>query len=502
MPICWSLNRIRVKERDDARMQTILVSDNTNNWRFLSELTTIVEATEYLLSDTYHQGSLRVINLCENYAHQSIGYYVSLLAHARGHKAIPSIDNIQDSLHTDFIQFIPTEIDNELQDSLKNIKGDTFILSVYFGQNMAASHQRLAKCLHGFLPLPLIQAYFERKKRWQFKSLKALSLKDIPTRHMEFMQQAAEAYLSKKRFHPWRQKKRYYNLAILVDPKEENAPSNPKALDLFANMGESMGLNVDFVEKDDHKMLGEYDALFIRATTAVNHYTYRWARRASQENMIVIDDPQSIVKCTNKVYLAELLRNHQILTPDTLFISKYDKELPSITFPCVLKKPDSSFSHGVIKVDDMPSLKKSLTQFFKSSDLVIAQSFIPTDFDWRIGVLDNKVLYACRYFMAKGHWQIFNWSAHESRQEGPNETVPLGEVPEGVIKTALKGARLIGDGLYGVDLKAYGDQHYIIEINDNPNIDYGIEDKLEGELLYQRLIGLFLERIQRSQEKK
>ena len=31
---------------------------------------------------------------------------------------------------------------------------------------------------------------------------------------------------------------------------------------------------------------------------------------------------------------------------------------------------------------------------------------MPTDFDWRIGVLEGKALYACRYFMARKHWQI------------------------------------------------------------------------------------------------
>ncbi len=181
---------------------------------------------------------------------------------------------------------------------------------------------------------------------------------------MKFMKEAAESYLSKKRFHQWRKKQRFHDLAILVDPTELNAPSNKKALDIFINVGESMGLNVDFIEKNDSKTIAEYDALFIRATTAVNHYTYRMARRAEQENLVVIDDPQSIVKCTNKVYLAELMRTHQILTPPTTFISKYDKEIPEIEFPCVIKRPDSAFSHGVIKLDDEKALAKILNPIF------------------------------------------------------------------------------------------------------------------------------------------
>ena len=312
------------------------------------------------------------------------------------------------------------------------------------------------------------------------------------------MREAAETYFSKKRFHEWRKKQRFHDLAILTDPTEPNAPSNKKALESFVSAGEALGLNVDFIDKNDSRAIAEYDALFIRATTSVDHYTYRFARRASQENLVVIDDPQSIVKCTNKVYLAELMRSHQILTPETLFISKFDKVLPDIQFPCVLKKPDSAFSQGVVKLDDLKELQKSLTQFFKTSDLILIQPFIPTEFDWRIGVLDNKPLFACRYYMAKGHWQIYNWEASQQEIEGRHETIPLHEVPEAVMKTAMKATRLIGDSLYGVDIKSHGDKHYVIEVNDNPNIDFGIEDRVMGETLYQQIMSVFLQRIRRK----
>ena len=53
--------------------------------------------------------------------------------------------------------------------------------------------------------------------------------------------------------------------------------------------------------------MAEFDALWIRATTSIDNFTYRFARRAQQEGMPVIDDPQSMIRCTNKVYLAERL---------------------------------------------------------------------------------------------------------------------------------------------------------------------------------------------------
>lgn len=479
-------------------MQTILVTDDPQYWSFLESIVPIVEANNYLLDETYHSNtSIRVINLCSSYLYQTIGYYVSLLAQARDHKAIPSALHIQDALTTSLTKQISQDIEEEIQHSLRDIHSDEFLLSVYFGQNMAKRHNDLAKKLHGLFPLPLMRFVLERKKQWVIKKLLPLAPTDIPEHHLQFMRESAEAYFSKKRFHHWRKKQRLHDLAILYDATEPNAPSNKRALELFVNAGESMGMNVDLIDKNDSKFIAEYDALFIRATTSLDHYTYRIARRAAQENLVVIDDPQSIVKCTNKVYLAELMRTHQILTPETRFISKFDKTLPSIEFPCVLKKPDSAFSHGVIKLNEPTDLYKSLTQFFKTSDLVLIQPFIPTEFDWRIGVIDNKPLYACRYFMAKDHWQIYNWSASE-HIAGGHETVPLDEVPEAIIKTALRVSRLIGDSLYGVDIKVSGDKHYVIEVNDNPNIDCGIEDMVLGESLYQEIMTVFLQRIRRK----
>lgn len=480
-------------------MQTVIVTDNLDSWSFLSELAPIVHASDYLSDDLYAESkSYRVINLCQSYNYQSIGYYVSLLAQARDHKALPSVHGIQDVMNVSLSKLISQDTHEEIQHSLHDIKGNEFTLSLYFGQNMAKRYATLAKQLHGLFPLPLIRFTLEKKKQWRIKKLVALSLSDVPEHHIDFMREAAKSYLSKKRVHQWRKKQRYHDLAILVDPTEPNAPSNKKALDFFISSGEELGLNVDIIDKNESKSIGEYDALFIRATTSVNHYTYRLARRAAQENLVVMDDPQSIIKCTNKVYLAELLRSHQIMTPDTIFISKFDKEIPPIEFPCVLKKPDSAFSHGVVKIDDEKSLHKFLNQFFKTSDLVLVQPFIPTEFDWRIGILDNKALFACRYFMAQGHWQIYDWEGEPGKKEGACETLPILDVPEPILKIALKSTRLIGDGLYGVDIKSQGDKHYVIEVNDNPNIDNGIEDKILGENLYQQIMTVFLQRIRRK----
>ena len=126
--------------------------------------------------------------------------------------------------------------------------------------------------------------------------------------------------------------------------------------------------------------------------------------------------------------------------------------------------------------------------------MLLLQEFMPTDFDWRIGIMDNQVLFACRYFMAKSHWQIYNHSAR-SHKSGNADAMSVEKVPKNVIKTALKAAKCMGAGFYGVDLKADGDRAVIIEVNDNPSIDMGVEDLHSGQMLYQQIMGIMLRQL-------
>jgi glutathione synthase/RimK-type ligase-like ATP-grasp enzyme len=64
-----------------------------------------------------------------------------------------------------------------------------------------------------------------------------------------------------------------------------------------------------------------------------------------------------------------------------------------------------------------------------------------------------------------------------------------------VLTAAMNAANLIGDGLYGVDVKQVGDRAVVIEVNDNPSIDEGVEDALLGDELYARILGDFVRRL-------
>ena len=165
----------------------------------------------------------------------------------------------------------------------------------------------------------------------------------------------------------------------------------------------------------------------------------------------------------------------------------------------IIKIPDGSFSRGIVKVNNRHELDLKVEELFQKSALLLAQEFLYTEFDWRIGIFNNKPLYACRYYMVKNHWQIYRH--HKSHSDsGTFDTLPTFEVPKAVLEAALKATHPIGNGLYGVDVKEIKGKGYVIEVNDNPNIDSGIEDSYLGDELYRVIMAEFLRRMEnRSQ---
>ena len=144
-------------------------------------------------------------------------------------------------------------------------------------------------------------------------------------------------------------------------------------------------------------------------------------------------------------------------------------------------------------------LNELLKGFFKGSELLIAQEFMPTPFDWRVGVFNGQALYVCKYFMARNHWQIIDWKKSGKAQEGKSETYAIADVPKALISTALKATKLIGNGLYGVDIKEVNKKFYVIEVNDNPNLDAGIEDKILKNRLYETIMETMMDRVKIKQ---
>lgn len=480
-------------------MQKYIVVNQPEKWNFSIENITVISSQDYLTNPKFSVlKKARIFNLCKEYNYQSKGYYVSLLAEARGHLAIPTVKNIVDLKTLKLVRIVSDEFDDIIQQSLKNIKSREFTLSIYFGQNVAQKYKELSTLFYKHFQVPFFRVKFIYNTKWNIQSVKVISESEIPQEHLESVQEFANQYFSKKRYDSPKLTKSEFDLAILVNPNDPAPPSNPKALKKFIENAEKMNIYAEIIEPKDLSRLSSFDALFIRQSTEVNNEAYAFSRKAQQEGIAIIDYPDAILKCCNKVYMAEALQNANIKTPKTVIVHKdnLNQVLELTGLPCVLKAPDSTFSFGVKKAKTNEEFFELANAMLKESDLIIAQEFCPSDYDWRIGILDGKPFFACKYYMAKGHWQIYNWKAKKkTEQDGDADCLPIDAVPKKVLKMALKSAKLIGDGLLGIDIKVVNEKPMVIEINDNPNIDFGVEDGYYGDLVYTEILTAFKNRL-------
>lgn len=506
-------------------MKNLIIVSNKKDWPESSEAYTthdtatkiieseplehvqIVEAKDYLGDSIFQKNKrLRVFNICRSYQYLSYGYYVSLLAEARGHRAIPSVSTILDLRTKSVIKIVSDELSDHVQRNFSHLSSDTFDLSIYFGRNLSQKYDRLARILFETFKCPLLRANFERRNggQWTLKRIKAIPFGEIPESHRSFVVESARSYFARKRPNRKKGQTFKYDLAILVNPDEKLPPSDPIAINKFVRAGEKLSISVDIIHPTDIGKIPTYDALFIRETTGVDHRTYQFSRRAQAEGLIVIDDPDAILKCGNKVYLDEILKRNRIPHPKSFVVNKHNihQAADEIGFPAVVKLPHSSFSQGVLKVAVASEFQNVMTRMLKQSDLIIMQEYVPTAFDWRVGFIDNKPLYVIKYFMAFQHWQIVKGDLNSSRgpRHGKTEAIPLDQAPEGLLKSAGDAANLIGDGLYGVDIKEINGKFLVVEVNDNPNIEAQYEDKVLQEKLYETIMLSFLTRLENKRK--
>jgi glutathione synthase/RimK-type ligase-like ATP-grasp enzyme len=487
----------------------IVIVEKLKDWNSYFPVEQLMTPQDYLVNwDEGLHGAkdnkerVKIINLCRNFKYLSNGYYCSLLAEARGHSVIPSIKVINDLSRSFFYGLETEDLDQAIQKAFKNqIPGEGFSISIFFGKTDKEQLQEVARQIFDLFAAPILQVDFEWDKKWEIHSIRTGSLNTLSTTDEDKFAAALDEYSAKIWRKPKAKKKYRYDLAILHNPLDPLPPSDKKAIQNFIKAGKDNDVLVELVEKKDISRIAEYDALFIRETTSLNHHTYRFAKKAESEGLVVIDDPMSILRCTNKIYMHNLLESNKINSPKTIVLSRDNLEqipnaVEEIGLPLIIKIPDGSFSKGVYKVQSLEEVYKVTEDLFKKTALLLAQEYFYTDFDWRIGVLNNKPIYACKYYMTKGHWQIYNHAQKGQNQTGKAETFPLSKVPKHVLSTALKISSHVGDSLYGVDLKERGSKAYVIEINDNPNIDAGVEDAILGMDLYQNIISEFVRRIE------
>jgi glutathione synthase/RimK-type ligase-like ATP-grasp enzyme len=284
-------------------------------------------------------------------------------------------------------------------------------------------------------------------------------------------------------------------IACFVEKYNFSDQREALALQNFKYAAEMLGHEFNFLFRENLMEIPKHDSVFIRATTDPLYTAYIVSKTAWELGLRVVDDPKSIQICGNKIHLYSLFNKYGIPQIPTIFLKKDELHHRRITEifkvfgrPVVVKAPYTSFSKYVEKVACETSFREVAKKFFRRTDVLVVQKFMPTAFDWRVGVLNNEVLYVCKYMVPKGRWK------HGAKRKGKpsfvwGRTVTLKRenAPPKLKETALKACALVGCGLYGVDIKEVNGDYVVVEVNENPSIYAGYED-LRDKDIYTKII--------------
>jgi glutathione synthase/RimK-type ligase-like ATP-grasp enzyme len=482
------------------RYDWILIADDLRDLAALGAPFRMMTTRDYVLQPKLLSGSRpKIINLARSYNYQTDGYYASLLAEARGHRVIPTVETLLDLYGRD----LPEDAESALEELLnKDLEGGAAPerLIVCFGEVKDERFRKFGRQLFDWYRAPVLvvtTAPNGSPGKYKIRRIKITAFTKLEDDELKFFVDSLTNYTGRVWKNPKARTIPKWSIAVLHDPNEQLAPSSVESLQYWARLAEKDGVEIEPITKRDLDRLAEFDALMIRETTSITNHTYRFARRAWAEGMPVIDDPVSMMRCTNKVYLWERLTGAGLPSPETIIIqdkSNLEEVADRLKFPLVLKIPDGSFSRGVKKAANMEELRTVVDAFLEDSDLCIAQKYVPTDFDWRVGVLDRRPLFVCQYKMARGHWQIMNHKPDGRSVEGGHRSLAIAEAPQDVVDIGVRAANLIGDGLYGVDIKSGPDGPMVVEINDNPNLEHGVEDEADKQV-WNHLTDWFVKRL-------
>ena len=175
----------------------------------------------------------------------------------------------------------------------------------------------------------------------------------------------------------------------------------------------------------------------------VNHYTYQFARRAAAEGLVVVDDPDSILKCTNKVYLNELLARHRVPVPKTLVVHR--------------DNVDRDRADARLAVHPQAAGQRVLARRGEDRDAEAALREMLDDVLRRVGAghragvaadgrstgasacSTGRPLYVCKYFMAPGPLADRQARERAASSKGATVALSVGEAPRD--RRAHRGAR-------------------------------------------------------------
>ena len=178
----------------------------------------------------------------------------------------------------------------------------------------------------------------------------------------------------------------------------------------------------------------------------------------------MLNTRSAMLTCDNKLTSALLCEKFGIPIPRTAYVSN-EKNLKTALdmiggkFPLILKTLTGTQGIGVIKIESYEGLVATVQAMWKLNAELLIQEYMPTKFDVRTFVVDNKIFASTK----RTHSSYdFRSNTHRGAEAEPDI---LNDEEKDVI---LKASRASKAYMLGVDHIVYKGKPYVLELNGSP----------------------------------
>jgi len=253
--------------------KTIIVVD-AEDPRLATEALEVISFERYLVDfPKRDEPKTRLINLCDTEYYLSRGYYCSLLAEARQHKVLPSVSTINDLRDLTLGPDDDVNLAAFAPDPLE--EGETRDFLAYFGWTENERLRQPVRRLFERYPAPILYFSLSRNSAGLQLIVRRHSYNRLTESERDLFQQRLKTFTERVWRSSGSRKQLRWDLAILVNPDEAIPPSDAEAIKRFIKAAAKVGMQAETITAAQASQIGQYDALFIRETTAIDHHTYR-----------------------------------------------------------------------------------------------------------------------------------------------------------------------------------------------------------------------------------
>src|SRR5690242_500680 len=234
----------------------------------------VITTSEYLARPRlFDAGRPKLLNLARSYAYQSKGYYASLLAEARGHRVVPTVETMLELREQKLYEHALPDLEEELNKCARRVdfqsRGE-FKLLVCFGIARDVCFESFGRLLFDWFRCPALEVTIETGGKWlSIERIRPRGITRLGNGEGEFFRESLHNHTQREWRDPKARSIAKYDLAVLYDPNEKTAPSSPDSIQHFARIAEQMSVDVEPITKRQLAELAEFEGLFIRETNSI-----------------------------------------------------------------------------------------------------------------------------------------------------------------------------------------------------------------------------------------